>query len=57
MRFGLRTLMILMALGPPLLALLWWYKTPFRFSLGVVIAIVLSVCLGWAGATVAKLLD
>ena len=35
MQFRLRTLMILMALGPPLLAVLWWFTDSVAAVLGL----------------------
>src|SRR5262245_1797573 len=41
MRYRLRTLLILLALGPPVLAWAWLYRLP----LGISLAVVLAACL------------
>jgi len=43
MRYRLRTLMIVLALGPPAIALEWWYWK--ESSLALLVLFVVSLCL------------
>ena len=43
MRYRLRTLMIVLTLGPPVIALEWWYLK--ESSLALLVLLVVSVCL------------
>ena len=49
MRYRLRTLMIVLALGPPLIALEWWYWKESSFTLLVleVVGLYLILWLVW----------
>ena len=42
-RFDLRTLLIALALGPPLIALEWWYWK--ELSLALLVLLVVGLCL------------
>jgi len=43
MRFRLRTLLILLAVGPPVLAMLWFYFTAIRLALVVAMIGVIAI--------------
>ena len=46
MRYRLRTLLIVLTLGPPVIALEWWYWKESSFALLVLIVVGLSLILG-----------
>jgi hypothetical protein len=55
MRYGLRTLLIVLALGPPVLAALWWVLSPllaYPLVVNTFVVLGLSIGLGLAAMIV-----